>query len=237
MAPRRKAKARTKLYYLVKGIPKFGFRSDKPIDVLTAQHLATIANAMTEASSYTHENFQLSRYTVSARLAEIFAIAAGQGLARHIEQTGIAKFWEDVSQIVFWTKDKVPGTLVQVIANYLVKGRLRFLEENEDIVMVDAQRPLSTTALAIDGYIERMKDLDLSHYLPTTTPPVTFTIALHPAVKRKVDDADDDDQIPATKYPATQKLDRKPVNAEDVNKLGQHLQQTTFKEEEDEEEL
>lgn len=63
------------------------------------------------------------------RLAEVFAIAGGLGLAYRINQTGITKFWEDVSQIVFWTKSNVPGATVQILVNYLGESRLRSLIE------------------------------------------------------------------------------------------------------------
>lgn len=90
---------------------------------------------------------------------------------------------------MFWTRDKVHWTKIRVLADCVIRGRLYALvkELDEDVEMCRATQSWGNTAVAVDRYIQRMRDVGLGGFLPSIMPPVTFTLELRPAVKRKVD--------------------------------------------------
>lgn len=92
------------------------------------------------------------------RLAEVFAIAAGQGLAYRIDQTGIAKFWKTSDRLSSGLRVTCLSPRFRSSSIPLSRADSVLNLKGEDTEMT-ASRRLCASALAINGYITRMKDL------------------------------------------------------------------------------
>ncbi|KAB5522084.1 hypothetical protein GE09DRAFT_1195219 [Coniochaeta sp. 2T2.1] len=155
-------------HILKRRLPRDGFTYDRSPIFAHRDGAQSIIDAINDILSIESAAYP-SQVIMDDCLAEIFIKAR-----TFIDQTdnpsliGRLRSWELVTDKVSWTKDKVPAYNIADLAEYLVKGRMRYLEKAGGGCAAATNGFAGRTAMAVEEYLEDMRPCAYAPPLPTT---------------------------------------------------------------------